>query len=118
MPKPGLLLLSLGMVAMGVLHLVRPAPFVVVMPDYLPSPGLFVGLSGVAEIAGGLGLLLPATRKLAGWGLAALFVAVFPANVDMALRGAFGLPSWLLWLRLPFQIPLVLWALWAGRQER
>ena len=117
MVKPGVLLLSLGMVAMGALHLARPAPFVNVMPDYLPAPTLLVALSGILEIAGGLGLLLPAIRKWAGWGLAALFMAVFPANVDMALHGAFGLPPWLLWSRLPFQIPLVLWAVWAARQK-
>ena len=112
--KPGVALLSLGMVAMGVLHLARPEPFVRVMPPYLPVPGLLVALSGVAEVAGGLGLLFPRTRRWAGWGLAALFVAVFPANVDMALHPSMGIPPWLLWLRLPLQIPLVLWALWAG----
>ena len=117
MPRPGVLILSLGMVAAGVLHLVRPATYVAVMPRYLPAPGFLVGLSGVLEIAGGLGLLVPRTRKWAGWGLAVLFVAVFPANVDMALHPPFGLPAWPFWLRLPLQIPLVLWALWASRQK-
>lgn len=116
MVKLGVALLAAGMVAMGVLHLVRPAPFVSVMPPALPAPAALVAISGLAEIAGGLGLLLRKTRRAAGWGLAMLYVAVFPANVYMALHGAFDLPSWLLWLRLPFQIPLIVWALWAGRQ--
>ena len=100
------------------LHLAKPTPFVRVMPAYLPAPGLLVALSGVAEVAASLGLLVPAARRWAGWGLAALYVAVFPANVDMALHPSMGVPPWLLWLRLPFQIPLVLWALWASRQAR
>ena len=114
----GVLLLAAGMVAMGLLHLAKPAPFVAVVPPYLPAPAALVAVSGVAEVAGGLGLLFHQTRRLAGWGLAALYVAVFPANVHMALAHSFGLPAWLLWLRLPLQIPLVAWALWAGRQDR
>ncbi len=115
--KPGVLLLSLGMVAMGVLHLAKPKPFVAVMPAYLPEPAALVAISGVAEVAGGLGLLHPRTRRVAGWGLAALYVAVFPANVDMALHPPMGIPPVLLWLRLPLQIPLVAWALWATKNE-
>ena len=109
--------LAVGMVAMGVLHLVKPAPFAHVVPAYLPHPTALVLVSGVFEVAGGVGILIPRVRKFAGWGLAALLVAVFPANVDMALHPSFGIPSWLLWLRLPFQIPLIAWALWVGRDE-
>lgn len=115
--KPGVALLAGLMVAMGVLHLANPKPFVAVMPPYLPAPRALVAISGLAEIAGGLGLLVPATRPFAAWGLVALYVAVFPANVHMALHRSFGLPAWALWLRLPLQIPLILWALWAGRQR-
>lgn len=114
--KPGVLVLALGMVAMGAFHLLRPAPFVAVMPEGLPAPAALVAISGVAEVAGGVGLLLPRTRRAAGWGLVALYVAVFPANVHMALHGSFGLPAWALWARLPLQVPLIAWALWAGRQ--
>lgn len=110
----GRALLTLGMVAAGVLHLASPAIFVGVVPAYLPNPRLLVLLSGLAEIAGGIGLQFPATRAAAGWGLALLLVAVFPANVDMALHPPRGIPAWALWLRLPFQVPLILWALWAG----
>ena len=113
----GVGLLAAIMAAMGLLHLVNPKPFVAVMPAGLPAPAALVAISGLAEIAGGVGLLFPATRVVAGWGLAALYVAVFPANVHMALHRSFGLPAWLLWLRLPLQVPLVLWALWASRQS-
>ena len=111
------MLLSLGMAAMGIAHLIVPSPFVRVMPAYLPYPEALVFVSGVAEIAGGVGLLVPRLRKAAGWGLVLLLAAVFPANVDMALHPQFGIPPWLLWLRLPLQIPLIVWALWASRQE-
>ena len=92
---------------MGVTHLVVPAPFVRVMPQYLPCPQTLVFISGLAEIAGGVGLLVHRLRTAASWGLVALFVMVFPANVNMALHPPVGLPPWLLWLRLPLQVPLV-----------
>ena len=112
--KIGRGLLSLGMVAAGILHLVKPAPFVAVVPAYLPAPAALVFVSGVAEVAGGAGLRVPRLRRAAAWGLAALFVAVFPANVDMALHPPKGFSPLVLWLRLPFQLPLIAWALWAG----
>ena len=94
------------------LHFVRPAIFERIVPPALPAPHLLVLLSGAAEVAGGLGLLLPATRRAAGWGLLALLVAVFPANVYMVgLASALHLPAWVLWARLPLQ-PLLLWAVW------
>ncbi|GAA5438771.1 hypothetical protein ACFQDE_05985 [Deinococcus caeni] len=65
-----------------------------------------------AEVLGGLGLLHPATRPAARWGLLALLLAVFPANVAMAQSPErFGLPGWALWARLPLQ-PLLMWAVW------
>ncbi|HET6983366.1 MAG TPA: hypothetical protein VFI53_14580 [Myxococcaceae bacterium] len=75
---------------------------------------LLVAISGACEILGGLGLLVPATRRWAAWGLVALFVAVFPANVNMAIHrlpfGKFPVPGWALWARLPLQAVLVAWA--------
>ncbi|MDO7886019.1 DoxX family protein [Hymenobacter cheonanensis] len=104
--------LALLFVSAGVLHFVRPAPFLRIVPPALPAPGLLVLLSGAAEVVGGLGLLLPATRRLAGWGLLALLAAVFPANVYMVgLAGALHIPAWVLWARLPLQ-PLLMWAVW------
>ena len=104
------LLLALLFVAAGVWHFVRPAGYLRIMPPALPAPLLLVYLSGAAEIAGGLGLLWPPTRRWAGWGLLALLVAVFPANIYMALiHEQLHIPAWVAWVRLPLQIPLMWW---------
>ncbi len=106
-------LLAAGMVTMGTLHFAHPEPFIQVVPSYLPYHSALVAISGAAEIAGGLGLLLNQTRRAAGIGLILLFIAVFPANIDMAIhRPAMIAPQLqpLLWIRLPFQ-PLLIW--WA-----
>jgi uncharacterized membrane protein len=100
------------MIGMGVLHLAHPEPFVAAVPGYLPYPFALVILSGICEIAGGVGLLIPFTQSLAAWGLIALFVAVFPANLNMALHPQQWpkIPAITLWLRLPFQVLLIAWA--------
>ena len=118
--RASLLGLSVLMVFAGVMHFVRPAPFIDIVPDYLPAPRTLVYLSGIAEILGGLGILLPATRRLAAYGLVALFVCVFPANVHMAVHditptGAPDLPDWLPWARLPLQLLFIYWALVVAR---
>ncbi len=96
----------------GCLHLIRPQTFMAIMPPQIPRPEWMVAISGVAEILGGLGLLIPATRPIARWGLVALLVAVFPANIYMALRhiepAGMHIPAALLWARLPVQ-PLLIW---------
>lgn len=101
-------------VAAGVLHFVKPRLFAAIVPPMLPAPMLLVYLSGAAEIVGGLAVLVPSLRVWAGWWLVALLVAVFPANVYMALNPAtFGIaPIWL-WLRLPLQFVLIGWVWWA-----
>jgi uncharacterized membrane protein len=116
-------LLTIVMVAAGANHFINPAPYVAMMPGALPAPLALVYISGVAEILGGLGLILPATRRLAAWGLIALFVAVFPANLNMALNdlplGTTPVPTWALWARLPLQIVFIAWAYLVGvRGER
>ena len=68
------------------MHFVRPAPYVKIVPRYLPTPRALVYASGVAEIAGGAGLMHPATRRWAEWWLIATLVAVFPANLNMAIH--------------------------------
>jgi uncharacterized membrane protein len=108
-------LLAVGMVAIGATHFTTPEPFVRIVPPWLPAPRALVYVSGFFEIAGGLGVLLPATRKAAAWGLVALFVCVFPANVYMATSGVQPLPDqpvpeWAAWARLPFQLVFVAWA--------
>ena len=74
------------MVAIGVLHFVRVDDFARTIPAWLPSARALVWVSGACEIAGGLGLLHRRTRRAAAWGLVALYVAVFPANLNMALH--------------------------------
>ncbi len=112
---------SLGMIAVlfvgaGVLHFVVPGLYAQVVPPYFPFPLALVYLSGVAEVLGGIGVLLPKLRVVAGWGLVALLVAVFPANLYMALEPeVVGLASAEvgLWLRLPLQFVLMAWVWWA-----
>jgi uncharacterized membrane protein len=111
-------LLAAVMVTAGVLHFARPEPYVRIVPEWLPAPRALVFVSGFFEIAGGVGLLVPATRRLAAWGLVALLVAVFPANVNMAVRRiGFDGPPWVLWARLPLQAVLVAWAWWFTRPD-
>ena len=111
-------LLATLMMAAGVLHLVRADFFMRAMPDYLPWHRELVLLSGACEFLLGLLLLVPRLSRLAAWGVLALLVAVFPANVHMALNPDLfpAIPPWALWLRVPLQLPLILWAWWlAGR---
>lgn len=108
-------LLAGGMVAIGVAHFVRPQPFVDIVPNYLPAPLVLVYVSGLFEVLGGLGLVYQPTRRFAAWGLIALYVAVFPANIHMAVHqitptGAPPLPGWMPWARLPLQALLIAWA--------
>jgi uncharacterized membrane protein len=105
--------LSIFFVVAGAMHFIVPQIYIRIVPPHLPSPALIVLISGIAEIAGGLGLLFPLTQRPAAWGLILLLLAVFPANIYMAVAhlpfpGVFG-KSWLQWLRLPLQFPLIYW---------
>jgi len=95
----------------GIGHFAITDAYMRIVPPVLPWPRMLVYLSGVCEVLGGLGLLYLPTRRWAAWGLVGLLVAVFPANVYM-LHIGYGAPAWVLWLRLPLQVPLILWA-WA-----
>ncbi|RYC69062.1 DoxX family protein [Spirosoma sordidisoli] len=98
-------------IAAGLNHFINPRPYLAMMPPYLPAHSQMVIWSGVAEVVLGLGLLLPATRPWAAWGLILLLMAVFPANVFMATSSRFQkLPAWLRWGRLPLQALLIWWA--------
>lgn len=110
-------ILALAFLGAGITHFVAPEAFVRIVPPWLPAPLLLVYLSGAAEIAGGLGLLLPATRRWAAWGLVLLLIAVFPANVYMLQSHGAGLkvPLWALWLRLPLQAVLIGWVWWVRK---
>ncbi|MGB5811888.1 MAG: DoxX family protein, partial [Polyangiales bacterium] len=92
---------AIAMVAIGVLHFVQPKPFVRIVPKSLPAPLALVYISGFFEIAGGVGLLIPETRIAAAWGLIALYIAVFPANINMlvhniSLSPKKPIPRWML----------------------
>jgi uncharacterized membrane protein len=102
----------------GTMHFVRPRSYIAIMPDYLPAHRELVYASGVAEIAGGLGVLPARTRRAAGWWLTATRVAVFPANLHMALHPERyrGIPRGLLYARLPVQALFIGWALRSTRQ--
>ena len=105
-------IIAIILIGSGVLHFVRPRAYASIVPPWLPSPRVLVLVSGVFEIAGGLGVLHPATRVAAGWGLIALLVAVFPANVQMLMNAhaAHASPAYqaALVARLPLQ-PLLVW---------
>ena len=98
-------------VVAGVNHFIIPKSYLSMMPSYLPAPALLVQISGVAEILGGIGVLIASTRRCAAWGLILLLIAVFPANLDVALHGWPGvnIPGWVLWCRLPLQAVFIWW---------
>jgi len=112
--------LAVVMLTAGIGHFVRPDGFAQIVPDYLPWPYELVYISGVFEILGGLGLLISKTRRAAAWGLIALYIAVFPANIHMALH---ELPFMGTvhpignWVRLPFQLVFIAWAYWNTRPD-
>lgn len=110
-------LLAAMMIYTGILHFVRPEPFIKIVPDWLPAHRALVAVSGFFEILGAVGLLIPRVRKAAAWGLVALFIAVFPANVNMAVNKIMTDNPWILWGRLPFQAVLIAWAWWYTRPE-
>ncbi len=105
------------MMLIGVLHFATPRSFVSIVPAWLPNPYALVVISGFFEILGGVGLLVPRARRAASWGLVALYVAVFPANINMVVHPELGggIPEWSLWARLPLQFVLIAWALWSSR---
>ncbi|QDH35807.1 DoxX family protein [Porphyrobacter sp. YT40] len=114
-------LLALFYFIAGVVHLVLPAPFLTIMPAWVPAPGAVVLWTGVAEILGAIGLVQPFSKRLrqaAGWGLAAYALCVWPANInhmmiDMA-RGDGGLGMGYHVPRM-FAQPVIIWlALWVG----
>ncbi len=96
----------------GIAHFVRPEAYRELMPPYLPWHLALIYLSGAAEIILGIGVFIPRFRRLGGWGIIALLIAVFPANIHAARHGLLSIPTWVLWARLPFQLVLIAWAYW------
>jgi uncharacterized membrane protein len=114
-----MVLLAAFMIFAGTMHFLRPGSFVAIVPGYLPYPLALVYISGFFEILFGAGLLIPKTRHYAAWGLILLYIAVFPANVNMAIhqipiRGeVYPIGNW---VRLPLQLVFILWAYWYTRK--
>jgi uncharacterized membrane protein len=106
-------LLAVAMVTVGVLHFATPAFFVGIMPRMLPA-GTHLPLvlvSGVFEVLGGIGLLPARSRRFSAFGLMALYVCVFPANLRMAMEPeTFHVPPAAAYARLPLQLVLLAWA--------
>ena len=106
-------------VAAGLAHFAAPQFYRPMMPPWLPAHDLLILISGIAEVAGGIGLMVPLVRRAAAYGLIALLVAVFPANVQMLINAiaddASGPFQAGLWLRLPLQVVLIRWV-WKVRR--
>ena len=113
-------LLTLLFLTTGILHFVKTGTFVRIVPPGFPAPLLLVHLSGACELLGAIGILIPRTRRAAGWGLIALLVAVFPANIYMAFHPAtfsdIASPT-MLWWRLPIQFVIAAWVWFACLQR-
>jgi len=105
----------------GIIHFVKPGYYMQIMPSWIPLGAhlTLVYLSGLAESALGAALVVPSLRRRAAWGIIALLVAVFPANVHMWLHDVHpdgvALPSWFHAVRLPLQAVLIAWAYWHTR---
>ena len=110
-------LMGVFYIVAGLNHFINPDAYLPMMPPYLPWHGFLVWLSGVAEVVLGVGVLVPAVRSISAWGIIALLIAIFPANLHIALynvpvfgaREGAGIFNW---IRLPFQGLLILWAWW------
>lgn len=111
--------IALLFIGSGILHFVKPGTYEAIVPDQLPGHREIVYASGAAEIAGALALLPRESARWAGWWLIALLIAVFPANVNMAIHAERfrSIPELLLWGRLPLQGLLIAWV-WATSVRR
>ncbi|HEY1684786.1 MAG TPA: MauE/DoxX family redox-associated membrane protein [Tepidisphaeraceae bacterium] len=107
----GRMIAALSFILAGANHFRSPAFYREIVPPGFGPPAFMVIISGIAEIAGGIGLLIPSLRRAAGWGLIALLIAVFPANIYMAIEPSRfpRFPDWTLWARLPLQIVFIFW---------
>lgn len=114
MKEISLYVLGVFYVVAGIMHFVAPKWYLRIMPPWIPFHRAAVYVSGVAEIALGAGVLIPSVSRWAAWGLIALLVAVFPANLYMYLEAERfrPIPKALLLLRLPLQVGLIAWAYW------
>ena len=109
------------MIVAGVTHFIAPYPYVKIVPPQLPYPEAIVYISGFFEILGGIGLLVPFVSQAAAWGLVLLLIAVYPANINMAVNNIHidNVPdgNWFQAIRLPFQFVLIAWAYWFTKPD-
>jgi len=103
----------------GFNHFRDPGFYLRIMPPYLPWPSALHLIAGFFEIVLGVMLLIPRFQRLAAWGLAALLLAVYPANIHMAVNWRLypDLPMILYWIRLPLQFVLIAWAWWFTKAD-
>ncbi len=104
-------ILSLIFVVAGIFHLIRPKAFMRVMPLYLPYPKLLVYLSGIAEIAAGVGILFTQTKTIATWSILIMLILFFPVHIHMLVnkKAGLNLPKPVLLFRLVLQFGLIYW---------
>ena len=106
----------------GITHFIAPDTYVKIVPPQLPYPEAIVYISGFFEILGGIGLLVPLVSQAAAWGLVLLLIAVYPANINMAVNNIHldNIPdgNWFQAIRLPFQFVLIAWAYWYTKPDR
>ena len=111
-------IIGLMFILAGILHFLYPRKYQKVMPAYIPNHKAMVFWSGVAEVTGGIGIMIPVLQSVSGWGLILLLVAVFPANIEMFVKTyrSKKLPilTILLFLRLPIQFWLIYWVFMAA----
>ncbi|MGF1588224.1 MAG: DoxX family protein [Pleurocapsa sp.] len=110
------------MIVAGITHFIAPDTYVKIVPPQLPYPEAIVYISGFFEILGGVGLLIPIASQAAAWGLVLLLIAVYPANINMAVNHIQlnNVPdgNWFQAIRLPFQFVLIAWAYWYTKPEQ
>lgn len=107
-----LYVMSVIYILAGLNHFRVPKIYLTIMPPYIPYPELMVFISGLVEVVLGAALLWPPTQSLAAWGIVALLIALLPPHIHMIQNRQNWsiIPVWALWLRLPLQGVLVLWA--------
>ncbi len=115
------ILLAVLMVLAGLSHFFADGVYIKIVPGFLPYPAEIVYFTGVLEVLGGIGLLIPGISQVAAWGFVLLYIAVYPANINMAVNNIHidNIPdgNWFQAIRLPFQFVLIAWAWWLTRSD-
>lgn len=114
-------ILAVSIIVVGITHFLKPTEYAKIVPPQFPNPVELVYISGFFEILGGIGLTIPFVSVAAAWGLILLFIAVFPANIYLAIHSEIeieGIPHSpiMYWVRLPLQAVLIAWAWWYTRK--